>query len=181
MAASTSRNAASRRRSARDPSMRLGKLEEVAHQDHLQATERGLRCPDMTADRIDQAQGARWQHRDLIDDKDARLLDARGEAAIRGEDVEIAAGECLAYSDAAPSMNGDAMTVGGGDAGRSGKGIVDALPLEVADVSIDRMGLAAAGLAGEEYARPGLEQGKRLVLGHALLPSASLPSARHSL
>ena len=78
-------------------------------------------------------------------------------------------------------MNGDAMTVGGGDAGRSGKGIVDALPLEVADVAIDRMGLAAAGLAGEENARSGLEQGKRLVLGHGFLPSASLPSARLSL
>ena len=69
-------------------------------------------------------------------------------------DVEIAAGERLAHADAAPGMNGDAMTVRGGDAGRGGIGVVDALPLEVADVAIDRMGLAAAGLAGEEDGSP---------------------------
>jgi hypothetical protein len=65
-------------------------------------------------------------------------------------------------------MDGDAVAVGGGDAGRGGIGVADALKLELADIAIDRMGLAAAGLAGEKNARPGPEQGKRLVLGHAI-------------
>jgi hypothetical protein len=60
--------------------------------------------------------------------------------------------------------------VRGGDAGRGGIGVTDALKLKLADVAIDRMGLATAGLAGEEDARACLEQGKRLVLGHAICP-----------
>ncbi len=60
------------------------------------------------------------------------------------------------------------MTVRGGDAGRGGIGVSDALKLELADVAVDGMGLAAAGLAGEKDARAGPEQGKRLVLGHAI-------------
>ena len=60
------------------------------------------------------------------------------------------------------------MTVGGGDACRGGVGVTDALPLQFADIAIDGMGLAAAGLAGEEDARAGPEQGKGLVLGHAI-------------
>ena len=78
-------------------------------------------------------------------------------------------------------MNGDAVTVGGGDAGRGGVGVVDALPLQLADIAIDRMGLAAAWLAGEEDARAGPEQGKRLVLGHAIYPSAFPASKAYSL
>ena len=122
----------------------------------------------MAADRIDQAQGARRQHRDLVDDEDLGLLDAGGEAAVGREQVEIAAGQGLAHADAAPGMDGDAVPVGGGDAGRGGVGIVDALPLELADIAIDRVGLAAARLAGEKDARAGPEQGQRLVLGHAI-------------
>jgi hypothetical protein len=51
-------------------------------------------------------------------------------------------------------MDGDAMTVRGGDASRGGIGVSDALKLQLADIAVDRVGLAAAGLAGEEDARP---------------------------
>jgi hypothetical protein len=67
-------------------------------------------------------------------------------------------------------MDGDAVPVSGGDAGRGGIGVSEALTLQLAEIAIDGMGLAAAGLAGQEDARPGLEQGKRLVLGHGLNP-----------
>ena len=60
------------------------------------------------------------------------------------------------------------MPVRGGDAGRGGIGVVDALPLQPLQIAVDRMGLAAAGLAGEEDGCAGLEQSQRLVLGHAL-------------
>ena len=143
-------------------------LEEIANQHDLQAAERRLLSPDMAADRIDQAQGACRQHRDLIDDEHLGLLDAGGEAAVGREQVEIASGERLAHADAAPGMDGDAVPVRRGDAGRGGVGIVDALPLELADIAVDRVGLAAAWLAGEKDARAGPEQGKRLVLGHAI-------------
>ena len=65
-------------------------------------------------------------------------------------------------------MDRDAVPVGGGDACRGGVRIVDALPLELADIAIDRMSLAAPGLACEKDARARPEQGKRLVLGHAI-------------
>ena len=65
-------------------------------------------------------------------------------------------------------MDGDTVTMGGGNAGRGGIGVTDALKLQLADIAIDGMGLAAAWLAGEKDARAGPEQGKRLVLGHAI-------------
>jgi hypothetical protein len=46
-------------------------------------------------------------------------------------------------------MYGDAVPVRGGDAGRGGIGVSDTLKLQLADIAIDRVGLAAAGLAGE--------------------------------
>jgi hypothetical protein len=60
------------------------------------------------------------------------------------------------------------VAVRGGDASRGRIGVTDALPLQLADIAIDGMGLAAAWLAGEEDARAGPEQSKRLVLGHAI-------------
>ncbi len=143
-------------------------LEEVAHQHDLHAAERGGVCPDVAADRIHHGQGARRQHRDLIDDQHARPLDAGGQTPVGAERVEVAAGERVAHADAAPGMDGDAMTMDRSDAGGGRIGELDALPLQGVNVAVDRVGLAAARLAGEEEAGAGLEQRQRLVLGHGL-------------
>ena len=73
------------------------------------------------------------------------LVDAGSEAAVGRQHIEIAAGEGLTHADAAPGVNGDAVAVGGGDAGRGGVGVVDALPLQLADIAIDRMVLPLPG------------------------------------
>ncbi len=123
---------------------------------------------DVAADLVDQGERPRRQHRNLVDDEDARLLDPLGDAAIGGDGVEIAAGEGIAHADAAPGVNGDAVAMGRGDAGRGGEGDADALAPHQLHVAIDGVGLAAARLAGEEHACAGLESCERLVLGHVL-------------
>ena len=153
-------------------------LEEIADQHHLQPAERRGHAPDVAADRVHQGQAARRQHRDLVDHQHLRPLDAGGEPAIGGERIEIAGVERLAHADAAPGMDGHAVAVRGGDAGRGGIGELDALPLQPLDVAVDRMRLAAAGLAGEKHRRAGLEQSERFVLCHAAMPSGRGPSRK---
>ncbi len=143
------------------------KLKEVADQHHLQAAERRGHAPDMAAHRVDQSEAPRRQHRDLIDDQHFGPLDAGGETAIGGERIEIAPVQRVAHADPAPGMDGHAMPVRGGDAGRGGVGVVHALLLQPLQIAVDRVGLAAAGLAGEENGCAGLEQRQRLVLSHA--------------
>ncbi len=79
-----------------------------------------------------------------------RLLDAGREPAIGREQAEIARAQALAHADSAPGMDGHAMTVGRGDAGRGGVSESDALPLQPLQIVVDGMRLAAAGLTGEE-------------------------------
>ena len=132
----------------------------------------------MAADRVDQGQAARRQHRDLVDHQHLRPLDAGGEPAIGGERIEIAGVERVAHADAAPGMDGHAMAMRGGDAGRGGIGVIDAVPLQPLDIAVDRVGLAAAGLAGEEDRCAGLEQSQRFVLCHAAMPSGRRPASQ---
>ena len=72
----------------------------------------------------------------------------------------------VAHTDPAPGMDGHAMPVRGGDTGGGGIGVVHAMLLQPLQIAVDRMGLAAAGLSGEEDRGAGLEQGKSLVLCH---------------
>ena len=59
------------------------------------------------------------------------------------------------------------MTVRRRDPGRGGESDVEAEAPRVVAVTVDGVGLAAAGLAGEEDRCAGLQQCERLVLGHA--------------
>src|SRR4029079_2159108 len=118
---------------------------------------------------------ARRQHGDLVYHQHLRPLDAGDEPAIGGERIEIAGVERLAHADAAPGMDGRAVAVRGGEAVRGCLGEVDALPLQPLDVAVDRMRLAAAGLACEKHRRASLEQSERFVLCHAAMPSGLAP------
>jgi len=125
-------------------------LEEIADQHDLHSTKRGTAPLDVAADRIDQTETLRWQHRDFVNDQHFCPLDAGNKPAIGGEHVQITGVECLAHADPAPGVDGHAMPVRGRDAGRGGVGVFDAFLLQPTEVAIDSVSFAAAGLAGEE-------------------------------
>ena len=160
------------------------KLEEIADQHDLQSAERRGDAPDMPANRIDQAKAPRRKHRDLVDHQHARLLDAGREPAIGREQVEVARAQVLPHADPTPGMDGHAMAVGRGDAGRGGIGVGDASLLQPLQIAVDGVRLTAAGLPGQEDRRAGFEQSERFVLCHAfkcpwLGAEASLSRRRH--
>ena len=111
------------------------------------------RSPDMAAYRVDQAQAPRREHRDLVDHQHVRLLDAGREPAIGRKQVEVARAQALPHADPAPGMDGHAVPVGRGDAGRGGIGVRDAPLLQPLQIAVDGVRLAAAGLTGEEDRR----------------------------
>ena len=64
-------------------------------------------------------------------------------------------------------MNGHAVDMGGGDAGRGRHRDVEPSCLEPRDVLVDHMRLAGARFASQEDIGAGFEDIKRLALGHA--------------
>jgi hypothetical protein len=103
-------------RSARD----RRELEEIADRHDLHPAERRGHAFDVAADRVDQREAVRRQHRDLIDDEHLGPFDARGDTPVPGERGEVALGQCIAHLDPAPGMDGDAIDMRGGDARRGG-------------------------------------------------------------